>query len=105
MSSWLLLLFAGLLETAWALGLKSTDGFRAPLPTALVVLAMAASMWLLALASRDLPIGTAYAAWVGIGVLGAVFGGAVFFGEALTPARLGCVALLLVALVGLKVTG
>jgi quaternary ammonium compound-resistance protein SugE len=101
---WLALIVAGLLEVCWAVGLKYTDGFRRPLPSVLVILAIAASMFLLAWAARTLPIGTAYAVWVGIGAFGAAILGIALFDEPLTLARMGFLALLLVAIVGLKVT-
>jgi len=103
--AWLILFVAGLLETAWAVGLKHTDGFTRPVPTMLTVLAIIASMTLLGLALRDLPVGTAYAVWVGIGTAGTVLAGMVWLGEPADPARLGFVALLGVAVIGLKVTG
>lgn len=103
--SWILLVAAGLLEVAWAIGLKYTHGFTRPLPTLLTVGAIVASMGLLGLAARDLPIGTAYAVWVGIGALGAALLGIVLFHEPATPARLFFLGLLLVAIVGLKATG
>ncbi|MFP5245126.1 MAG: quaternary ammonium compound efflux SMR transporter SugE [Thermoanaerobaculia bacterium] len=102
--SWLPLLVAGLLEVCWAVGLKYTDGFRRPLPSILVVVAIAASMFLLAWAARSIPIGTAYAVWVGIGAFGAAILGVVLFGEPLTLARMGFLALLLVSIIGLKAT-
>jgi quaternary ammonium compound-resistance protein SugE len=101
---WLLLIIAGLLEVVWAVGLKYTDGFRRPLASILVIAAMAASMFLLGLAARTLPIGTAYAVWVGIGALGAAILGIILFSEPVTPARIGFIVLLLVAIVGLKLT-
>lgn len=101
---WLLLVVAGLLETAWAIGLKYTHGFTRLVPSVLTVAAMVASMGLLGLAVRHLPIGTAYAVWVGIGAAGAAILGMVLFGEAATPARIFFLGLLLVAIVGLKAT-
>ncbi len=101
---WIALIFAGLLEICWAVGLKYTDGFRRPLPSVLVIIAIAISMFLLSWAARTLPIGTAYAIWVGIGALGAAILGIALFDEPLTLARMGFLALLLVAIVGLKVT-
>ena len=101
---WLALIVAGLLEVCWAVGLKYTDGFRRPLPSVLVILTIAASMFLLAWAARTLPIGTAYAVWVGIGALGAAILGIALFDEPLTMARMGFLALLLVAIAGLKIT-
>ncbi len=102
--SWFALLVAGLLEVCWAVGLKYTDGFRRPLPSVLVILAIAASMFLLSWSARTLPIGTAYAVWVGIGAFGAAILGIVLFGEPVTAARIGFLVLLLVAIVGLKAT-
>jgi len=103
-AAWLLLVVAGLFETAWAIGLKYADGFTRPWPSLLTVVALAASMLLLALAVRVLPIGTAYAVWVGIGALGAAALGVVLFQEPLTPARAGFLLLLLVSIVGLRLT-
>jgi quaternary ammonium compound-resistance protein SugE len=102
--SWFMLLLAGVLEVCWALGLKYTHGFQRPVPTLLVLVAIAASMFCLALAARALPIGTAYAIWVGIGALGAAVGGVILFGEAMTAARALFLGLLLVSVVGLKLT-
>ncbi|HVG62789.1 MAG TPA: quaternary ammonium compound efflux SMR transporter SugE [Hyalangium sp.] len=101
---WVLLIIAGLLEVCWAIGLKYTDGFTRPLPTVLTVLAIIASMVLLSLAARSLPIGTAYAIWVGIGALGAAILGIVLFKEPVTAARLFFLALLLTSIIGLKLT-
>ncbi len=102
--SWVALVVAGLLEVCWAVGLKYTDGFRRPVLSILVIAAIAASMFLLSWSARTLPIGTAYAVWVGIGALGAAILGVVLFDEPLTAARMGFLALLLVAIVGLKAT-
>ena len=102
--AWLYLIVAGLLETGWAIGLKYTDGFRRPLPTVLTIIGIAASMILLGLAARTIPIGTAYAIWVGIGAVGAVILGIILFDEPRDLARIFFVALLIVSLVGLKLT-
>ncbi|MCY1272380.1 Quaternary ammonium compound-resistance protein SugE [compost metagenome] len=102
--SWLILFFAGLFEVAWAVGLKYTDGFSRPLPTLLTVLAMAASLGLLGLAMKQLPLGTAYAVWTGIGAVGTVIAGIMLFGESMAPVRLLSVALILCGLVGLKLS-
>ena len=102
--AWVYLVAAGILETGWAIGLKYTEGFRRPLPTILTVAAMAASMLLLGLAARTLPIGTAYAIWVGIGAVGAVVLGIILFDEPRDFARMFFVGLLIVSLVGLKLT-
>lgn len=100
--AWLLILIAGILETGWAIGLKYTDGFTRLVPSLLTGAAMAASMYLLALAARSLPIGTAYAAWVGIGTAGTIVLGIVLFGESASPLRLLFLGLLLVSVIGLK---
>ncbi len=102
--SWILLFVAGLFEVAWAVGLKSTDGLRRPGPTLFVLVTLAASLALLAAAARTLPIGTAYAVWVGIGALGAAVLGIVLYGEPVTAPRLGFLALLLISIVGLRLT-
>jgi quaternary ammonium compound-resistance protein SugE len=102
--AWVYLVVAGLLETGWAIGLKYTDGFRRPVPSILTVAAIAASMLLLALAARTIPIGTAYAIWVGIGAVGAVALGIILFDEPRDFARMFFVGLLIVSLVGLKIT-
>ena len=102
--AWILLVLAGLLETAWAIGLKYAEGFTRPIPSALTVVALIASMGLLGVAVRELPIGTAYAVWVGIGAFGMAVLGIVLFGEPATPARLFFLALLGVAVAGLKYT-
>ncbi len=101
---WLLLFVAGLLEAAWAVGLKYTEGFSRPLPSLLTILGIVLSMGLLGLATRDLPIGTAYGVWVGIGALGAAVLGIFLFGETLTPMRLLFLALLAISIAGLKLT-
>ncbi|WP_266169009.1 quaternary ammonium compound efflux SMR transporter SugE [Dyella subtropica] len=102
---WIYLVFAGLFEIGWAIGLKYTDGFSRLWPTVGTVSAMIASIVLLAMAVKTLPIGTAYAIWTGIGALGAVILGMVLFGDSASPARLICVALVLAGIVGLKLTG
>ncbi|WP_019010686.1 quaternary ammonium compound efflux SMR transporter SugE [Deinococcus aquatilis] len=102
--AWMLLVLAGLLEVGWAIGLKYTEGFTRPLPTALTLISMVASMGLLGLATKTLPIGTAYGVWVGIGAVGAAILGIVLFGESANAARLGFMALMVVAIIGLKVT-
>jgi len=102
--AWIYLVIAGLLETGWAIGLKYTDGFTRLVPSLLTATAIAASMFLLAIAARTIPIGTAYAIWVGIGAVGAVILGIVLFDEPRDASRLFFVALLVVALIGLKLT-
>lgn len=102
--SWLLLLIAGLFEIVWAVGLKYTDGFRKPLETSVVVVAMVISMLLLGLAVRHIPIGTGYAVWTGIGVVGTVICGILLFGESAGWARLFFIGLIVVGLLGLKLS-
>ncbi len=102
--AWIYLVVAGLLEVVWALALKSSQGFTRLWPSVAFLVALAGSMWLLALATRTLPIGTAYAVWVGIGALGAAIGGAALLGEPVTPVRVGLLLLLLIAIAGLKLT-
>ncbi|MBQ4853541.1 quaternary ammonium compound efflux SMR transporter SugE [Rhodanobacter sp. B2A1Ga4] len=102
--AWIYLLLAGLFEVVWAIGLKYTEGFTRPWPTVGTLAAMAVSIVLLAMAVKTLPIGTAYAIWTGIGAVGAVALGIVLFGDPATLPRLLCVALILVGIVGLKLT-
>ncbi len=102
---WLLVILSGLLEAGWAIGLKASDGFTRPLPTLLTLLGMLASFGMLTIAARSLPIGTAYAVWVGIGAIGAVILGVIVYDEAMTAGRVLSLLLVLVGIVGLKVTG
>lgn len=102
--AWALLFVAGLLEIVWAVGLKYTEGFTRLGPSVLTGLALIASTALLGLAVKTIPIGTAYAVWVGIGALGASIFGIVLLGESASPARLAFLALLLVSIVGLKLS-
>jgi quaternary ammonium compound-resistance protein SugE len=102
--SWIALIIAGLLEACWAVGLKYTDGFRKPVPSLLVGAAMVGSLYALAVAARTIPIGTAYAIWVGVGVFGAAILGAVVFKEPFSAARAAFLVLLLIAILGLKMT-
>lgn len=100
---WLVLIIAGCLEVAWASVLPSTNGLTRPAPTAVFVLLLAASMFLLARAAEAIPIGTAYAVWVGIGAVGAAVVGIVVRGDPATLARLAFLTLLVVSVIGLKV--
>ena len=100
--AWLLLAAAGLLEVGWAIGMKYTVGFSRPLPTVAVLVAALASFALLGLAMKALPVGTAYAVWVGIGAAGAALLGIVLFDEPATLARIGCVLLIVAGVLGLK---
>jgi quaternary ammonium compound-resistance protein SugE len=102
--AWLILFVAGLLEAAWAIGLKYTNGFTRPVPSILTIAGIVVSLFMLSLAARTLPIGTAYGVWVGIGAAGAATLGIFLLGEPANPSRLFFLALLLVAIIGLKVT-
>ena len=100
--AWTLLIIAGLFEIGWAVGLKYTDGFSRPLPTALTVIAMIGSLWLLALALKTIPIGTAYAVWTGIGVVGTAVLGILIFAEPASALRLACIGMIVGGIAGLK---
>jgi quaternary ammonium compound-resistance protein SugE len=102
MMAWFVLFVAGLLEIGWAVGLKYTEGFTRPLPTLLTVASLSASMALLGLSLKALPLGTAYAIWTGIGTLGTAILGIIFFGESATVARLACIGLIIAGIAGLK---
>lgn len=102
--SWIILFFAGLFEVGWAVGLKYTEGFSRPLPTALTIAAMLISLGLLGVAMKELPLGTAYAIWTGVGAIGTVIAGIILFGESMALFRLASVALILCGLVGLKLS-
>jgi quaternary ammonium compound-resistance protein SugE len=100
--AWLYLLVAGLLEVAWAIGLKYTEGFSRFWPSAWTLVAMALSVAFLGLALRDLPVGTGYAVWVGIGAVGTAVLGMVLFDESRDPLRLICLGLIVAGVVGLR---
>jgi quaternary ammonium compound-resistance protein SugE len=102
--AWFALILAGLFEVVWSLGLKYTDGFTRPVPSLITGSAIVASLLLLARAARTLPIGTAYAVWVGLGAVGAAIGGMLLFGESMPPKRALFLVLLVVSIVGLKLT-
>jgi quaternary ammonium compound-resistance protein SugE len=100
--AWVVLVIAGLFEVGWAIGLKYTDGFTKPWPTAWTVLAMIISLWLLGIAMKSLPVGTAYSVWVGVGAVGTVIAGIVLLGEPANTPRLLSVALIIAGIIGLK---
>lgn len=100
--AWLVLFLAGLFEIGWAIGLKYTDGFTRLWPSLWTVAAMAISVVLLGIAVRQLPIGTAYAVWTGIGAVGTAILGIALFGDPATVARLACIGLIVAGIVGLK---
>ncbi|RFZ89122.1 quaternary ammonium compound-resistance protein SugE [Shinella sp. WSJ-2] len=99
---WILLTLAGLFEIGWAIGLKYTDGFTKLVPTVLTAGSMVVSIVLLGLAVKTLPMGTAYAIWTGIGTVGTVILGIVLFAEPVTAMRIGCIALIVAGILGLK---
>ncbi|MBC74972.1 MAG: quaternary ammonium compound-resistance protein SugE [Halobacteriovoraceae bacterium] len=103
-SAWFTLFFAGLLEICWAIGLKYTEGFTRLGPSLFTLVTLAASMYLLAKASQSLPIGTAYAVWVGIGAVGAGVFGVLLFKEPKTFGRIVFLTLLVISIIGLKIT-
>jgi quaternary ammonium compound-resistance protein SugE len=103
-TSWLVLLLAGLFEVCWAIGLKYTHGFTKLIPSVFTLTTLTLSMYLLARAAQTLPIGTAYGVWVGIGSFGAAMLGIFLFQESASPARIFFLVLLLIAIIGLKVT-
>lgn len=102
--AWVVLFIAGLLEIAWAVGLKYTEGFTRLWPSIATGIAVAGSMGLLAVAVRTLPLGTAYAIWTGIGTVGTAVLGILLFGEPATVLRLVCITLIVAGIVGLKLT-
>lgn len=102
--AWVLLLAAGLLEVGWAVGLKYTQGFTRFWPSAWTLAAMAASVVLLAVSMKSLPVGTSYAVWVGVGAVGTAIAGIVLFAEPASAGRLASLALIVAGIVGLKLT-
>jgi quaternary ammonium compound-resistance protein SugE len=102
--AWLLLLIAGAFEVAFAVSLKSAEGFTKPGPTVLTLFAMTGSLGMLSLALRDLPLGLAYAVWTGLGTLGAVVSGVLMFGETVSSLRLVCLFLIILGVLGLRTT-
>lgn len=104
MLPWFYLFLAGLFEVGWAVGLKYTDGFTRLWPSLGTAASMVVSLFLLGIALRDLPLGTAYAVWVGIGIIGTVIFGMVYLGDSANFVRIGCIALILAGVAGLKMT-
>ena len=100
--AWAVLALAGVFEVCWAIGLKHTEGFTRPVPSALTIGAMAISVWLLARALEHLPVGTAYAVWTGIGAVGVAITGALLFDEPVTVARVASIAAIVAGIAGLK---
>ena len=102
--SWTILFLAGIFEIYWAVGLKYSDGFTKLFPTIFTIVTMIISFYLLSLALKALPIGTAYAVWVGIGTVGTVIAGIMLFGESMTLIRVISILFILIGIVGLKFT-
>jgi len=102
--AWFMLIVAGLLEVGWAIGIKYTDGFSRLVPSVLTIGMMVVSMYLLARAAQNLPIGTAYAVWVGIGASGAATLGILLFKEPVSPTKILFLVLLVISIVGLKLS-
>lgn len=100
--AWIFLVVAGLFEVGWAIGLKYTEGFTRLWPTIWTVVAIVASLWLLGIAMKSLPVGTAYSVWVGVGAVGTVLFGIVLLGEPANPARLISVAVIIIGVISLK---
>jgi len=100
--AWVYLFVAGLFECAWAIGLKYTEGFSKPLPTVLTMIAMGISFWLLSIAMKTIPVGTAYAVWTGIGAVGVAIMGMFLFNESKDILRILCLLLIVSGIVGLK---
>lgn len=101
--AWSMLFVAGLLEVGWAIGLKYTDGFTKLMPSVLTIVSMIASVALLGLSLKTLPVGTAYAVWTGIGSVGTAILGIWLFGDPATALRIACIGLIVAGIIGLKV--
>lgn len=101
---WLILVLAGLFEIGWAIGLKYSEGFTRTVPTLVTTGSMIASLWLLGIAMKSLPVGTAYTVWVGVGAVGTVILGIVLFGDSAHAARLVSIGLIIAGVIGLKLT-
>ena len=102
--AWAILVLAGLFEVGWAIGLKYTEGFSRPWPSVWTIAAMLISLWLLGIAMKSLPVGTAYSVWVGVGAVGTVILGIILLGEPANAARLISVGLIVAGIVGLKLS-
>ena len=103
--AWLSVFIAGVFETVWAVGLKYSDGFSRLWPSVLTIGAMTISFWLLSYAMKTLPVGTTYAVWTGIGAAGTALMGMLLFGESRDAARLVCIGLIIVGILGLRLVG
>lgn len=103
--AWIYLFIAGLFEIGWAIGLKYTDGYTKLVPTILTLAGMGASVFTLGLALKEIPLGTGYAVWTGIGSVGTAILGIILFGEPATALRLACIGLIVAGIIGLKLVG
>lgn len=102
-TSWIYIFIAGLMETGWVISMKYSEGFSRIIPSVMTIILMIISFGLLSKAMVDLPMGTAYAVWTGIGAVGAVILGIVFFGESVHIMRIGCISLIIAGVIGLKI--
>ncbi|MFW3425843.1 quaternary ammonium compound efflux SMR transporter SugE [Aliarcobacter butzleri] len=102
--SWGILVLAGIFEIFWVVGLKYTDGFTKLIPSLFTIIAMLVSFWLLSLSLKTLPLGTAYAVWVGIGTIGTVIAGIMLFGDSINIIRIISIAFIILGIIGLKIT-
>ncbi|MEZ6855103.1 DMT family transporter [Halodesulfovibrio aestuarii] len=103
--SWIYLLFAGILEVIWSYSMKLSHSFTRPIPSFITLISMIASFWLLSLAMRTLPLGTAYIVWTGLGAIGAFGAGVILLGEPFTPMKLSAVILIVMGMVLIKFSG
>jgi quaternary ammonium compound-resistance protein SugE len=103
-TNWVVLIIAGLFEIFWAIGLKYTDGFSKIIPSILTILSMIISVWLLSISLKTLPLGTAYAVWVGIGTVGTVIAGIILFNDSVNLLRIISILLIILGIIGLKIT-
>ena len=104
-TAWTFLVIAGLLEVVWAIGMKYSEGFTRLVPSIVTIVAAGLSIWLLAIAIKVLPVGTAYATWTGIGAVGAAVLGMLLFKEPATAGRIVCIVLIIAGIAGLKLLG
>lgn len=102
--AWILLVLAGFFEIVWVVGLKYTESFTKLVPSAITIAAMLVSFWLLSFSLRTLPLGISYAIWTGIGTVGAVTFGILWMGESASLVKIACIALILIGMIGLKVS-
>lgn len=102
--SWVTLIIAGIFEIFWAIGLKYTDGFTKLISSLLTIFAMLISFWLLSISLKTLPLGTAYAVWVGIGTIGTVIAGVILFNDSLNLLRIVSIIFIILGIIGLKIT-